>query len=64
MSMTLPTWRAGVGGESLLVVRRVMDSARIMNTLSEIVLTTSSPQGVAEAIGGEGQGLPRSALQP
>lgn len=28
----------GVGGDSLLVVRRVMDSARIVNTLDEIVL--------------------------
>jgi prepilin-type N-terminal cleavage/methylation domain-containing protein len=28
----------GVGGDSLLVVRRVMDSARIVNTLGEIIL--------------------------
>jgi prepilin-type N-terminal cleavage/methylation domain-containing protein len=29
---------AGSGGDSLLVVRRVMDSARIVNTMDEIVL--------------------------
>jgi|GEM_PF-2365346 len=28
----------GIGADSLLVVRRVMDSARIMNTLDEVVL--------------------------
>jgi type II secretory pathway pseudopilin PulG len=29
---------SGAGGEALLVVRRVMDSARIVNTLAEVVL--------------------------